>query len=124
ISPFGICLGFGISSLLKRFPNSLPEATLCWLQNLPLNMTLFILRHGLAVEPGTRDYPNDADRPLTAEGRSKLRQIAQAMKKLEVVFDVILWCHYELLRQMAECGADKLGESQEVAYSVWLLAGV
>src|SRR5207249_3311762 len=109
ISPFGICLGFGISSLLKRFPNSLPEATLCWLQNLPLNMTLFILRHGLAVEPGTRDYPNDADRPLTAEGRSKLRQIAQAMKKLELEFDVILSSPYTRARQTAEIVADKLG---------------
>ena len=41
---------------------------------------LFILRHGLAVEAGTAGYATDADRPLTAEGKAKLRDIAAAMQ--------------------------------------------
>ena len=39
-------------------------------------MDLYILRHGIAVEPGTPGYENDADRPLTPEGQRKLEQIA------------------------------------------------
>ena len=41
-------------------------------------MNLYILRHGLAVERGTPGYEKDRDRPLTAKGRRRLRQIAKA----------------------------------------------
>jgi phosphohistidine phosphatase len=69
---------------------------------------LFILRHGLAVEPGTAGYAKDADRPLTAEGKAKLREIAAAMEKLGLDFDIILSSPYKRARQTAEIVAEEL----------------
>ena len=36
---------------------------------------LFIVRHGIAVEPGTAGIA-DADRPLTPKGVKRMRQVA------------------------------------------------
>ena len=65
-------------------------------------MNLFVLRHGIAVEPGTPGYTHDADRPLTPEGERKLGQIAEAMEALELSFDLILSSPYLRARQTAE----------------------
>jgi len=65
-------------------------------------MELYILRHGIAVEPGTPGYEKDADRPLTPEGERKLGQIAKAMEALELSFDLILSSPYRRAQQTAE----------------------
>jgi phosphohistidine phosphatase len=70
-------------------------------------MNLFIFRHGLAVEPGTAGY-EDSARPLTTEGKSKLKSIATAMLKLELSFDFILSSPYTRARQTAEIVAERL----------------
>ena len=71
-------------------------------------MNLYILRHGIAVEPGTPGYEKDADRPLTPEGEHKLLQIAKAMDALDLSFDVILSSPYVRARQTAEIVAKAL----------------
>ena len=71
-------------------------------------MKLYILRHGIAVEPGTPGYETDADRPLTSEGERKMRQIAGAMEALELSFDLILSSPYLRARQTAEIVAEVL----------------
>jgi phosphohistidine phosphatase len=71
-------------------------------------MNLFILRHGLAVEPGTAGFFRDAERPLTSEGRSKLKKSAEAMKALELSFDLILSSPYVRARQTAELVAQSM----------------
>ena len=71
-------------------------------------MKLYILRHGIAVEPGSPGYENDADRPLTPEGESKLRQIAKAIEALEISFDLILSSPFLRARQTAEIVAGVL----------------
>ena len=38
-------------------------------------MEIYILRHGIAVERGTKGYKNDSERPLTKEGEEKMEQI-------------------------------------------------
>jgi len=53
-------------------------------------MNLYLLRHGLAVEPGTDGFSKDSDRPLTPKGERKLWKTAQAMEDLELSFDWIL----------------------------------
>ena len=70
-------------------------------------MNLFVLRHGLAVEPETRGY-DDASRPLTSEGKSKLKAIATAMLKLDLKFDLILSSPYTRARETAEIVAQRL----------------
>ncbi|HEY5914627.1 MAG TPA: phosphohistidine phosphatase SixA [Verrucomicrobiae bacterium] len=71
-------------------------------------MNLYILRHGIAAEPGAEGCAKDSDRPLTPKGRRKLRGIAEAMKVLELKFDLILASPYLRARQTAEIVAKVL----------------
>lgn len=71
-------------------------------------MNLFILRHGIAVEPGTAGFENDADRPLIPKGERRLRKAAAAMGKMELSFDLILSSPFVRARQTAEIITRKL----------------
>ena len=71
-------------------------------------MNIFILRHGIAVEPSTPGFENDADRPLIPKGERRLRSAAAAMKKLELSFDLILSSPFVRARQTAEIVAGEL----------------
>jgi phosphohistidine phosphatase len=53
-------------------------------------MELYLMRHGAAVEPGTKGYEVDADRPLEAKGRKQTRYAVAALKNMEISFDLIL----------------------------------
>ena len=57
-------------------------------------MNLYLLRHGIAVDPSSPEFPKDADRPLTPKGRRRLLQIARAMKSMSISFDTILSSPY------------------------------
>jgi phosphohistidine phosphatase len=72
-------------------------------------MNLYLLRHGIAVEPGTAGYAKDADRPLTPKGERKLRKIAGAMRALEIEFDRVLFSPYVRARGTAVIIAKELG---------------
>src|SRR5690242_16747729 len=80
-------------------------------------MDIYLLRHGLAVERGASGYDNDAERPLTDEGERKLRDIARAMRKLELEFDLILSSPYTRARQTAEIVADGLKTRKKLDFS-------
>jgi phosphohistidine phosphatase len=84
-------------------------------------MKLYILRHGIAVEPGTPGYETDAERPLTPEGERKLKQIAAAMETLELSFDLILSSPYRRARQTAEVIAEGLKASKKLELSDTLM---
>ena len=86
-------------------------------------MELYILRHGIAVEPGTPGYETDAERPLTPEGERKLRQIAEAMEALELSFDLILSSPYQRARQTAEIIAESLRARKKLELSDTLTPG-
>lgn len=86
-------------------------------------MNLFILRHGIAVEPGTPGYPTDSARPLVPEGERKLRKIAQAIKALELSFDFILSSPYLRARQTAEIIAAAFKPKIKVELSELLTPG-
>jgi phosphohistidine phosphatase len=79
-------------------------------------MNLYILRHGLAVESGTPEYAQDADRPLTSKGTRKLGRIADAMEALNLSFDLILSSPYVRARQTAEIVADALGARDKLEF--------
>lgn len=66
---------------------------------------------------GTPKYANDAGRPLTDEGRAKLRAVARAMKVMKLRFDAILSSPYKRARQTAELVATKLNTKQKVKYT-------
>jgi len=80
-------------------------------------MELFLLRHGLAVERGTPGFANDADRPLTPQGRRQLRKIAAAMRQMELSFDEILSSPFLRARQTAEIVAKELNLKKRLTFA-------
>lgn len=66
---------------------------------------LYLIRHGLASERG-REWPDDAKRPLTPSGISKLRKEAQALEAIQVAFDQIISSPLVRARQTADVFAE------------------
>jgi phosphohistidine phosphatase len=63
-------------------------------------LELYLIRHGLAGEHGS--YANDAERPLTPEGRQKTRQVAKRLLALDLRFPLILTSPLVRARQTAD----------------------
>jgi phosphohistidine phosphatase len=80
-------------------------------------VNLYILRHGIAVERGAPGFKTDADRPLTPKGKRQLRQIATAMKNLDLRFNLILSSPFLRARQTAENVARSLKLKKCLAFS-------
>jgi len=53
-------------------------------------MKLYFLRHGIAAQRGDAKYKDDSLRPLTAQGRAKIRRASLGMQAFGLKFDVIL----------------------------------
>ena len=51
---------------------------------------LYIMRHGEAVGRGDAGYSDDSKRPLTPQGRKRMQQIADGLKRLEFAVDWIV----------------------------------
>jgi phosphohistidine phosphatase len=71
-------------------------------------MELYILRHGLAGESGDPRYPDDSQRPLTAEGKRKMHQAALGIKAMGITFDLVFTSPYLRARQTAEIVCNQL----------------
>lgn len=77
-------------------------------------LELYVLRHGRAVEPGTLEYPEDRDRPLTADGARRVRKIAEGMAKMKLQFDLILSSPYARAFKTAEIAAETFQQRERV----------
>jgi len=86
-------------------------------------MELYLLRHGLAVERGTTGFENDSARPLTPKGRRQLRQIAAAMKQMDLRFDLILSSPLLRAKQTAKIVAAELKLKKHLKFSNALAPG-
>src|SRR5262245_50749804 len=64
-------------------------------------MKLYILRHGDAVEHGDSRYKEN-ERPLTTKGIQRTKQLAHALRQMELSFDAILSSPLTRARQTAE----------------------
>ncbi|MGE5814296.1 MAG: phosphohistidine phosphatase SixA [Acidobacteriota bacterium] len=62
---------------------------------------LYLIRHGLAEERGDA-WPDDAKRPLTGKGVTRLRRTVAALEALDVTFDQVLTSPFLRARQTAE----------------------
>ena len=69
---------------------------------------IYIMRHGIAADLGENGVLNDADRPLTLEGRAKLKQAAVGLRELGLKFNVIFTSPLLRARQTAEVVAEVL----------------
>jgi phosphohistidine phosphatase len=68
---------------------------------------LYILRHGIAVEPGTPGIPDD-ERPLTPRGRRRMHRIARGLRRLDLGLDRIVTSPLPRARATAEIVAEEL----------------
>ncbi len=80
-------------------------------------MNLYLLRHGLAVEPGGPGFTDDSERPLTSKGKAKLEKVAAAMKALDLSFDLILSSPYIRAKQTAEIVTDLLKARRRLEFT-------
>jgi phosphohistidine phosphatase len=86
-------------------------------------VNIFILRHGIAVEPGSPGISKDADRILTPKGERKIWQVADAISALEISFDIILTSPYLRARQTADIVADGTESKKRVEETDHLTPG-
>jgi phosphohistidine phosphatase len=102
------------------------ETALTGSYNMPKNITLapegkvqtgyvlYIMRHGLAVTRGSVRFSDDAQRPLVPEGKEKMREIAEGLKRMGFEVDWIV--SSPLVRAVETAGiiADSLASSAPV----------
>jgi len=76
-------------------------------------MELYFLRHGPAGQHGDPKYRDDSLRPLTPQGREKMRRASLGMRALGLTFDAYLSSPYLRARQTAEIVAQAYKQNKE-----------
>jgi phosphohistidine phosphatase len=79
-------------------------------------LELFLIRHGVAEERG-KDWPDDSQRPLTAEGIARLRKAAQGLNRIGVSFEQIVTSPLVRARQTADVFAAELKSKPSIVTS-------
>ncbi len=85
-------------------------------------MFIYFLRHGIAVQRGTAGYPND-DRPLTDDGKEKMRKSARGIATLIDKIDVLLTSPLIRAHDTAKIAAEALGADHKIEVCKELLPG-
>ncbi len=87
-------------------------------------ITLYMLRHGVAVERrGGDESDEDSRRLLTEQGERKVRRIAERLEELGVVVDVLLSSPFLRAHRTAEIVAEVLGIRRKLAVCEALAVG-
>jgi phosphohistidine phosphatase len=76
-------------------------------------MILYLVRHGIAVDPNDPKSPPEPERPLTAKGVQKTRAAALGLNEMGVKPDVLITSPYVRAAQTAEIFAEALGFPQQ-----------
>ncbi len=87
------------------------------------SMKVYLVRHGIAQERLGGAVLNDSQRPLTDEGKSEMKQVAHALKRLNVKPDIIVASPLIRAKQTAEIIRDGLGLSDELKITDTLAPG-
>lgn len=77
-------------------------------------LELLIVRHAIAFERDAQRWPNDAARPLTAEGRRRFERAAEGLGRVFPEVDLLLTSPLKRARQTAQILTKVIG---------WPLAG-
>lgn len=75
----------------------------------PAGYELYIMRHGVAVTRGTEGISDDAKRPLTPDGKQKMREIAAGLTRLGCELDWIVSSPLVRAVESAEIVGEALG---------------
>ena len=79
-------------------------------------MKLYILRHGDAGEAGDPRY-KDAERPLTTKGIQRTKQLAHALREMEITMDAIVTSPLTRAKETAEIVAHGLKVEKDLRVS-------
>lgn len=71
-------------------------------------MEIYVLRHAIALSCAEAGVHQDSERPLSDEGRDKMKRIAAAFKSLNLEIDIILTSPYIRARDTAQIANDVL----------------
>jgi phosphohistidine phosphatase len=97
-------------------------------------MDVILIRHGKAGNRDANSWPDDDDRPLTAEGQAEHRAVTRAAKKMGIKFDFLVTSPLKRARETADIVANvyrwpeepqvaaELGHGYSVSAVVKLLA--
>jgi len=77
-------------------------------------MKLYILRHGDAADHGDRRYASDDERPLTPRGVKRTRQLTNALRQMDITFDLLLTSPLERAQQTADIVARGLNREKHL----------
>jgi phosphohistidine phosphatase len=86
-------------------------------------MHIYLLRHGIAAGVGEGGVTRDAERPLTNEGRAKMKLAAKGMRALGLKFDYVFTSPYVRTVQTARIVAEEFGLGDELVEVASLAAG-
>ena len=75
---------------------------------------LYVMRHGLAVARGSVRFSDDAQRPLVPEGKEKMREIAEGLRRIGFEVDWIVTSPLVRAVETAAIIADSLASSAPV----------
>jgi phosphohistidine phosphatase len=70
---------------------------------------IYLMRHGIAADREPGGSSDDAKRPLTLEGKLKLRSIAKGLKRMEAEWDWIVTSPLKRAVETADVVAEELG---------------
>jgi phosphohistidine phosphatase len=84
---------------------------------------LYVMRHGIAVARGDPNFPDDTKRPLTPEGKKKLRDIAKGLLRLGLCVDSVVSSPLVRSAETAAIVAEVLGPGIAVESSDFLRPG-
>lgn len=76
-------------------------------------MRLYIIRHAWAGDPGP-EWPDDAERPLTDDGKRRFRQVVDALGERGFAPRLIVTSPYVRARQTADILVDRLEPTPEL----------
>src|SRR4051812_15699261 len=89
----------------------------------PARMELYVLRHAIALSAAEAGVSQDAERPLSDEGREKMKIIAAAMKPLGVEVDLVLSSPFVRARETAILAHDRMGKESCLEFTPALASG-
>ncbi len=89
---------------------------------MPGPYELYLIRHGVAEERGDK-WPDDAKRPLSADGMSRMEKTARGLARLEVAIDAILTSPLIRTRQTADIVAAELHQHPPIVNTDALAPG-
>lgn len=75
---------------------------------------LYIMRHGLAVARGNVGFADDAKRPLQPEGKEKIREVADGLKRVGLELDWVVSSPLVRAEETAKIIAESLASSAAV----------